>query len=362
MKKCLAILLCLILALGCSAALAEQAEGKITLGTININGAFTLQCGLPEGYRIQPVKVSRDQIISLLTSDDPEKPVMQLSVAFDEAYSDVDRMNDLSDEELALLEATFTEVDPTIEITYGDTGLGTRLMIAMQRDEETLNYVDFFSIYKGYFVEFVMLPSQGASSRTLTQEQMATAVDFLTDLDFVPVQTDAGEEEQIEEGTYIANLSGYDPTTGTLQAELRAPITLEPAVVEALAVGDTLTVGAESFTVENVEKDEYGDIMITEELALREQNGKYHAYLYESEFLETLGTITLHVSDDLVFEDEIDPESGEILETTATRTAEEFIALLTVEGGIGFTSDTVRIIFDEAFRLNSVYRFYAPWQ
>ena len=42
--------------------------------------------------------------------------------------------------------------------------------------------------YKGYFVEFVLTASPEASTKSLTQEQMKTAVDFLTDLDFVPAK------------------------------------------------------------------------------------------------------------------------------------------------------------------------------
>ena len=129
MKKIIAIIMSLALLLGCCGAVAAEENGKLSLGTISINGAFNLQCGLPEGYRIQPIKMTREQILAVLVSDVPENPVMQLSVAFDETYSDVDRMNDLDEEAFALLEKTFTDVDPTVEITYGDTGLGTRLLI-----------------------------------------------------------------------------------------------------------------------------------------------------------------------------------------------------------------------------------------
>ncbi len=196
MKKCIALLLCLILALGSAVSFAESAE-KTTIGTISINGAFTLKCALPEGYRIQPLKVNQDQVVAIVTAEDPMKPMMQLSVAFDELYAEVDRMNDLTDEQLEVLERTFTDVDPTIEITYGDTGWGTRVMMVRQSGENQLNYVDFLSVYKGYFVEFVLLPSKNAEDKTLTDEQIRMCVDFLTELDFIPV----GETETVTEGT-----------------------------------------------------------------------------------------------------------------------------------------------------------------
>ena len=54
MKKILSMILSLMLLLGCVSAMAEAGENdisaKVSLGTVSINGAFTLQCGIPEGY------------------------------------------------------------------------------------------------------------------------------------------------------------------------------------------------------------------------------------------------------------------------------------------------------------------------
>ena len=190
MKKIIAILLCLALALGCAASFAETAEApaKLKLGTLTINGGFTLQCDLPAGYRMTPVLMSSDRIIQYIASDDPMLPVLQLTVAFDETYCDVDRMNDLTQEELEQLESTFTVMDPSIEITYSDTGYGTRLLIAKQT--YTLpHYVSILSIYKGYFVEFYMSAPPSAEDKVLTDEDLQMCIDFLTELDFVPVET-----------------------------------------------------------------------------------------------------------------------------------------------------------------------------
>ena len=52
MKKILAILLSLALLLGCAAAVAETAE-KTYLATVDMGGAFELQCAVPEGYTIR---------------------------------------------------------------------------------------------------------------------------------------------------------------------------------------------------------------------------------------------------------------------------------------------------------------------
>ena len=147
MKKLIAVILGLVMTICAVSAVAESA-GKATIGTVSINGEFTLQCGLPEGYEPVPGVVTPGLVTAIIRSQDPNAPIMQLSVAFDEKYYDVERMNDLTAEELAQLEETYIEDDPLVEITYGETGYGTLLLVARHESEE-LDYVAFFSIYEG---------------------------------------------------------------------------------------------------------------------------------------------------------------------------------------------------------------------
>ena len=365
MKKIIAMLLCLALALGCAVSFAEE-SGKTTLGTISINGAFTLQCGLPEGYRIQVLKMNRDQIVAMMNSGDDQAPVMQLSVAFDEAYADVDRMNDLGQEDFDLLEKSFTDVDPTVEITYGDTGLGTRLLIARQSASETYNYIAFLSVYKGYLVEFVMVPSQKAESKILTEEQLEMCIDFLTDLDFIPTAdldlAVAVGANDLADTNWLAELSDYDAETNTMQVELMRGVELEPEEVTALKVGDTLAYGDETVVINTLQASEYGDFVINEEIELRNLGGMYHIYTYDKEYVETYATLRLEVPETLTFIDEIDPATGEILDTLTEQSAADFIALLTAGGYPDFASDNVNVTFDANGELSLIQRFYTPWQ
>ena len=359
MKNILALLVCLALALCCAVSLAE--EGKTVIGDLSINGAFTLQCGLPEGYEIQPTKVAPEQVTAVIRSEDPLKPVMQLSVAFDDLYWDVDRLNDLSDEELAVLERTFTDVDPTIEITYGDTGLGTRLLIARQ-SSTTPNYIDFLSIYKGYFVEFVLVPSMEAEDTTLTDEQLSMCIDFLTDLDFVPSDALANGGRTFDAGTYTASLTDYNQESGTLQAQIRLRVELDPAMVQNLKAGDTLDLGTETLTVETLQTDEYGDILVNDDLYLIMSEDKVLPQRFDSYLLETAGTLNLKVPDDLVFLDFIDPETGSPLDEPTEHTAQEFISMFLEGGYPDFASDNVEITLDENGGLAGIARRYVPWQ
>ena len=178
MKKALAVLMCLILALGCAAALAENE--KTNLGVINVNGAFTLKCSLPEGDSVEVTELDADGLMAIILPADASKPSMTLIVEFDELYAQVERLNDLSAEDLAAIEATYNEYK--VDFSYGETAYGTKLLIARETGDDE-DFVSIFSIYKGYDVEFILTPGEGSS--TLTDAQIQQCIDFLSELDFV---------------------------------------------------------------------------------------------------------------------------------------------------------------------------------
>lgn len=164
----------------------ETANAVQGLGSLNVNGEFDLTCTLPEGYSLQVVNVRGDSIIASVLSQDMTQPQLYLSIGYDETYADVERMNDLSEEDLKVLEETFQDMND-VEITYAETGHGTKLLIARETGTDT-DFVDILAIYQGYFIEFNMTPNPNAASQTLTDEQIQMCIDFLTNLDFVPVQ------------------------------------------------------------------------------------------------------------------------------------------------------------------------------
>ncbi len=178
MKKLLAIILCAAILLGC-AALAEE---KKTLGTLN--GMFSIECTLPDGYQTEDIASDGNGMLMVsIRSEDFNKPYMILSVAFDELMADVERLNDLDENTLATLEETFRSED-NVEITYTETALGTRLMV-VKEIADTVEYVDFFTVYKGYSIEFVLLTDTAAG---LTDQEIEMAVKFLSDMEFVPAK------------------------------------------------------------------------------------------------------------------------------------------------------------------------------
>ena len=151
-----------------------------------MNGEFDLTCKLPQDYKLQVVNTRGEKIVASILSDDMTKPQLYLSIAYDDTYGDVKRMNDLSEEDLVVLENSFTEMNE-VEISYAETGYGTKLLIARETGSDT-DFVDILAIYNGYFIEFNMSPNPKAANQTLTDEQIKMCIDFLTDVQFVAVE------------------------------------------------------------------------------------------------------------------------------------------------------------------------------
>ena len=140
MKKMIAILLAMILLLSIGCVSAE--DGKTQLGVLNVNGAFEIRCKIPDGYALNIDEATTTQIIARIESNDEAKPVMKLTVAFDELMSEVERLNDIDENSLKAIEATFLEEDD-VSISYRYTSYGTTLLVAELENQ----YVDFYTIY-----------------------------------------------------------------------------------------------------------------------------------------------------------------------------------------------------------------------
>lgn len=337
-----------------------ESNGKTNIGVIDINGAFSIQCALAEGYTIEPIKSASDQLIAIVYSQDTEKPYLTLSVAFDENYASVDRMNDLDSDALAVLEKTFTDSDPTVDITYTDTGLGTRLMMVREKDGIE-DYLDFLSIYKGYFVECVMAPSNSATDKTLTEDQVRMCIDFLTEMDFVPAGT-INSAEALAGQTLITNLTDYKAEDNTVRATVMKSLPLPADQVEALKVGDKLVVGELNEEITSVDKTEEGYIMVNDMLELRKSGDEYRLFFFDVEYLEAEAVLTLSIPDTLTVEDYINQETGEVLEEPVKHTAEEFKAMLAADDYPDFATNNTKVTFGENGEMVSVVREYSPVQ
>ena len=191
MKKIIALLLCLAL-LACGAAVAETDEKQDlgTVGTVSVSNAFDIKCKLPEGYKVSFIESDSSNIIALVSSEDATKPILTLSVAFDDIYTQDGkalRLNDLTEEEAEMLKQSLLEdvSDGTIE--ESETAYGTKVYI-IKAFIGDMNYVSVFSIYKSYLIEAVVVTGSEAESSVLTDDQIQMVIDFFSDMDFVEIK------------------------------------------------------------------------------------------------------------------------------------------------------------------------------
>ena len=190
MKKLTAMLLALALLLGCCAALAEETAtaAKENIGSINMNGAFKLQCAVPEGFEVTVVSKDDEGLLATVKRpEDKAAPVMFLVIEYDEQFGTVDRLNDLGEEDLQWIADTYSTEGEEVDISYTETSHGTKLMVAKESGDDW-DFVSFFTIYKGHMIELVLVPGPEAEDPTLTQEQIDLCVQLLSDMDFVPVE------------------------------------------------------------------------------------------------------------------------------------------------------------------------------
>ncbi len=183
MKKMFALLLSLAILLGCCTALAE-APAKTELGTVRMNNAFRLQCALPENYELNIVSKDNEGMFAIIQTNDETKPMMFLTIEFDELHYDVARLNDMTEDQLQEVIDTFVNDGDNVTVSYGETAHGTRLMI-VQDASERVDFLAFVTIYEGYMIEFDMTAG-AAAEEGLSEAQIKMCIDFLSDLDFIP--------------------------------------------------------------------------------------------------------------------------------------------------------------------------------
>ena len=159
-------------------------DEETRIGTLNVNGEFLLQGKVPQGYRLQVISARNTKIIATLVAEDGIRPQMLLTIAFDEMFAGVERMNDLSAEEMETLKASYTHMNE-VEFSEAETAGGTKLLIARETGSDE-DFVSIISLYKGYYVEFVLSPNPIAADQKLTDAQIQAGINFLSALEFIP--------------------------------------------------------------------------------------------------------------------------------------------------------------------------------
>ena len=178
MKKIIVLALSLMLILCAAAVLAEGNAEKATLGSLKVGEAFTIKSRIPEGYKFSEITSSELYLVGILEGGE-DKPTVTVSIAYNEEYADVERFNDVDEATVQEIRDSFRVMD---DVAFEDleTAFGTRLLKVTQANK---SFVDIYTIYKGYELEFVMT-AQGE----VQDADIQMLVDFISDMDFEPVE------------------------------------------------------------------------------------------------------------------------------------------------------------------------------
>ena len=174
MKKITALAMSLIMILCAVCAFAEDA-GKTDMGTLNVAGVFGIRSKVPEGYTYMPIAASGLGMVGILSAGE-DKPMITLSIAYNEEYAETERFNDVDEAIVQEIRDSFLEADEEATFEDLETAYGTRLL-KVTGD----GFVDIYTIYKGYEMEFVL------SGAEINDADVKMLVDFISDMDFVPM-------------------------------------------------------------------------------------------------------------------------------------------------------------------------------
>ena len=175
MKKIIALMLSLMLLVG--VALPVMAE-DVHKHSVAYDDTMSVDLIIPEGYALTESNVA-GALILVLTPVEEGKNYFCTLIAPDEELADVERLNDLSDEQIqAIVDEFCVDLnDPTV--TFGETGMGTKLIIIDDNTEEG-DTVLVLTLYKGYFLTTYVF----AAGETVTEAETNTAIQFYTDMEF----------------------------------------------------------------------------------------------------------------------------------------------------------------------------------
>lgn len=181
MKKIVALLLAAMLIMMTGAALAVEKTRVV----FDDQMSFDVLC--PEGYEMESFVAEGKLVIALSVKDSGEDAADYLVYAITIARSDsdeytaIERLNDLAaDAKTELMEGLKEDWnDAVTEIV--ETGLGTEVIL-LNENGAVYDSAELFSVYHGYFVDMYITYTDG---RELTQADIDTGLQILTDLDFI---------------------------------------------------------------------------------------------------------------------------------------------------------------------------------
>lgn len=174
MKKIIA-LLCALLLLAVSCACADSP-------VVDFNNVIRIDGKLPAGYSFSLNSTPSDiSLEGTAASEDPAVPSLAVCIAFNESYAGYENLKALDENSLNLVKASFTE-EYSVSFEMLDTSAGDTLLVVRENNAQ---FVDFYTVCLGYEIDLTLVPADG---KTLTDAQINSFLEFIRNMDIVPVK------------------------------------------------------------------------------------------------------------------------------------------------------------------------------
>ena len=178
MKKILSIVLAAMMLLSVGIACAETTEATAAEPTTVLYDAQNfISYILPEDYVTSSTEFKGQMaIIDLKTL--ANKPEMVLVIGLDEEYADLNKLNDLSEEDLQAYINTLCEDWGTVETYVTTTDYDTKFVI-LDEVSADIDQCQITGIYKGFTITLYLIRTDGSD---VTEEDYRAAMKFLSEV------------------------------------------------------------------------------------------------------------------------------------------------------------------------------------
>ena len=179
MKKLLAVLLALAMLLNMTGVLAQAADEKVI---VEYDEALSFAFIQPEGYSVEQEIVNGHFFLSLVPEDETKASVdLMIAPMEDEVLGNLERLNDLDEEQLNAFIADITVGYNAPETQMVETEAGTHVLVISENDSD-MDFAELVSIYHGYFI-FAYIGY--ADNTQVTEDDVNAVIWFFSNLDFV---------------------------------------------------------------------------------------------------------------------------------------------------------------------------------
>lgn len=174
MKKLLAFALAAVMMLTMGFAIAEEKTPVVYDDNLTLNMAY------PEGYDVKTVNQDIYLMIMLTKEDAADMLVL---VCPDDEYADLERLNDMEEADQKAYVLSLMEDYNNAQVTWLKTEHGTDVILLNESDA-AMDFAEMVTLYHGYVIDVAITPAS-VDNEVVTDDDIAIAMKFLSDMDFV---------------------------------------------------------------------------------------------------------------------------------------------------------------------------------